>query len=48
MQEIDLVKRIEEKKKRLKLIEQEYFMTIGQLKELEDLIKEEESKKEDK
>ena len=45
MQEIDFDKKIEEKKKRLKLIEQEYLMTIGQLKELEDLIKEE---KEDK
>ena len=42
---MDLAKRVDEKKKRLKLIEQEYLMTIGQLKELEELIKEE---KEDK
>ena len=40
-------KKIEEKQKRLKLIEQEYFMTIGQLKELQELQKEQEEKKED-
>ena len=40
-------KKIEEKQKRLKLIEQEYLMTIGQLKELQELKKEQEDKKED-
>ena len=44
---MDLSKKIEEKQKRLKLIEHEYFMTIGQLKELQELQKEQEEKKED-
>ena len=40
--------RIEEHKKRLKLIEQEYLMTMGKIKELEELQKESEEKKEGK
>ena len=47
MQEIDFDKKIEEHNKRLKLIEQEYMMTIGKIKELQELKKEQE-KKEDK
>ena len=45
---MDLAKRIEEHKKRLKMIEQEYLMTMGKIKELEDLQKESEEKKEGK
>ena len=45
---MDLTARIEEHKKRLKLIEQEYLMTIGKIKELEELQKESEEKKEGK
>ena len=45
---MDLVARIEEHKKRLKLIEQEYLMTMGKIKELEELQKESEEKKEGK
>ena len=44
---MDLIKEIEEKKKYLKKIEQEYFVTIGKLTQLEELHKkelEEESK----
>jgi len=39
--------KIEEYKKRLKMIEQEYVMTMGRIKELEEL-KEEDCKKKDK
>ena len=45
---MDLTKRIEEHKKRLELIKQEYLMTMGKIKELEDLQKESEEKKEGK
>ena len=45
---MDLSKRIEEHKKRLKMIEQEYLMTMGKIKELEELQKESEEKKEGK
>jgi len=48
MPKIDLHKRLEEKEKRMKLLEQEYMMTIGQIKELRELIEEQEGKKEDK
>ena len=44
---MDLSKRIEEKQNRLKLLEQEYHMTMGRLKELQVLQKEQEEKKED-
>ena len=36
---MDLSKRREEVVNRLKLIEQEYFMTIGKLKEIEEQMK---------
>ena len=45
---MDLSKRIGEAKKRLKLIEQEYYMTIGQIRELEELQKGSKEKKEGK
>ena len=45
MQEIDFNKKIEEYTKRLKLIEQEYMMTMGKIKELEELKKEQEEDK---
>ena len=45
MQEIDFDKKIEEYTKRLKLIEQEYMMTMGKIKELEELKKEQEEDK---
>ena len=45
---VNYTDRIEEYKKRLKLIEQEYLMTIGKIKELEELQKESEEKKEGK
>ena len=45
MQEIDFDKKIEEHTKRLKLIEQEYMMTMGKIKELEELKKEQEEDK---
>tara|TARA_R100000808_G_scaffold3783_1_gene13005 strand:+ start:3336 stop:3482 length:147 start_codon:yes stop_codon:yes gene_type:complete len=48
---MDLSKRREEIINRLKLIEQEYFMTIGKLKEIEEQMKlasEKEKGKEDK
>ena len=48
MQEIDFDKKIEEHTKRLKLIEQEYMMTMGKIKELQELKKEQEEKKKDK
>ncbi len=41
---LDFNKRKEELIKRLKLIEQEYYMTIGKIKELEDIFKQEEGK----
>ena len=41
-------KKIEDKQKRLKLLEQEYHMTMGRLQELQELQKEQEEKKEDK
>ncbi len=41
-------KRIEEYKKRLILLEQEFIMTKGKIKELEDLKKESEKEKEGK
>ena len=44
---MDLIKEIEEKKKYLKKIEQEYFVTIGKLTQLEEL-QEKEGKKESK
>ncbi len=40
-------KKIEEKQKRLKLLEQEFHVTMGRLKELQELQKEQEEKKED-
>jgi hypothetical protein len=45
---VNYTDRIEEHKKRLKLIEQEYLMTMGKIKELEELQKESEEKKEGK
>ena len=47
---MDYDKKIEEHAKRLKMIEQEYAMTMGRIKQLEELKKEEEStdKKKDK
>ena len=45
---VNYTDRIEEHKKRLKMIEQEYLMTMGKIKELEDLQKESEEKKEGK
>ena len=45
---VNYSERIEEHKKRLKLIEQEYLMTMGKIKELEELQKESEEKKEGK
>ena len=45
MQEIDFDKKIEEYTKRLKLIEQEYMMTMGKIKELQELKKEQEEDK---
>ena len=45
---VNYTDRIEEHKKRLKMIEQEYLMTIGKIKELEELQKESEEKKEGK
>ena len=45
MQEIDFDKKIVEHTKRLKLIEQEYMMTMGKIKELEELKKEQEEDK---
>ena len=42
---IDFDKKIEEYTKMLKLIEQEYIMTMGKIKELEQLKKEEEEDK---
>ena len=44
---MDLSKKIEEKQNRLKLLEKEFHMTIGRLKELQELQKEQEGKKED-
>ena len=41
---LDFTKRKEELIKRLKLIEQEYYMTIGKIKELEEISKQEEGK----
>ena len=45
---MDLSKKIEERQNRLKLLEQEYHMTIGKLQELKELQEEQEKKKEDK
>jgi len=45
---VNYTDRIEEHKKKLKLIEQEYLMTMGKIKELEELQKESEEKKEGK
>ena len=45
MQEIDFDKKIVEYTKRLKLIEQEYMMTMGKIKELQELKKEQEEDK---
>ena len=45
---VNYTDRIEEHKKRLKLIEQEYLMTMGKIKELEEIQKESEEKKEGK
>ena len=46
---MDLEAKIEEAKKRLKVIEQEYVVQIGRIKQLEELLKEEsEGKKEGK
>ena len=45
MQEIDFDKKIEEHTKRLKLIEQEYMMIMGKIKELQELKKEQEEDK---
>tara|TARA_R110002110_G_scaffold241393_2_gene457655 strand:- start:377 stop:517 length:141 start_codon:yes stop_codon:yes gene_type:complete len=45
---VNYSERIEEHRKRLKLIEQEYLMTIGKIKELEEIQKESEEKKEGK
>ena len=42
---IDFDKKIDEYTKMLKLIEQEYIMTMGKIKELEQLKKEEEEDK---
>ena len=42
---IDFDKKIEEYTKMLKLIEQEYMMTMGKIKELEQLKKEQEEDK---
>ena len=41
---LNLTERKKELVKRLKLIEQEYYMTIGKIKELEEISKEEEGK----
>ena len=41
-------KKIEEKQNRLKLLEQEFHITMGRLQELQELQKEQEEKKEDK
>lgn len=41
---LDFNKRKEELAKRLKLIEQEYYMTIGKIKELDEIFKQEEGK----
>ena len=45
---VNYSERIEEHKKKLKLIEQEFIMTKGKIKELEDLKKESEEEKEGK
>ena len=45
---INYDKRIEEHKKRLILLEQEFIMTKGKIKELEDLKKESQEEKEGK
>ena len=42
---IDFDKKIEEYTKRLKFIEQEYMMTMGKIKELQELKKEQEEDK---
>ena len=45
---VNYTDRIEEHKKRLKLIEPEYLMTMGKIQELEELQKESEEKQEGK
>ena len=45
---VNYSERISEHRKRLKLIEQEYSITLGRIKELEELQKESEEKKEGK
>ena len=45
---MDLKAKIEEAKKRLKVIEQEYVVQIGRIKQLEELQKEESEEKDKK